>query len=69
MASDGAADGGGGWRAVAAVAAWFRRARAPEAEAPSCFFDLSARDLDSGEPVPFSRYDGCVCLVVNVASR
>jgi hypothetical protein len=31
-------------------------------------FDLSANDLDSGKPVDFSEYKGCVCLIVNVAT-
>jgi len=66
MAGDDA-DGGGVW---GGVRSWFRRTRACGADAsPVSFFELSAHDLDSGDPVPFSRYDGCVCLVVNVASK
>ncbi len=34
----------------------------------SSLFELSATLL-SGEPVELSRYKGCVCLVVNVASK
>ena len=36
---------------------------------PQSLFDLSANDLDSGNPINFSDYRGCVCLVVNVASK
>ena len=36
---------------------------------PQSLFDLSANDLDSGSPVSFADYKGCVCLVVNVASK
>ena len=32
-------------------------------------FDLNARDLLSTELVPLSKHAGCVCLVVNVASK
>ena len=66
MASDDA-DGGGVW---GGVRSWLRRTCEGGADAPPVsFFELSACDLDSGDPVPFSRYDGCVCLVVNVASK
>ena len=34
----------------------------------SSLFELSA-NLLSGEPVELSKYAGCVCLVVNAASK
>jgi glutathione peroxidase-family protein len=34
----------------------------------SAFHDLSMKSI-TGEDVPFSRYAGKVCLIVNLASR
>lgn len=42
------------------------RAVSPRADS---LFDLNARDLLSTELVPLSKHAGCVCLVVNVASK
>lgn len=36
--------------------------------AEKSFYDFSAQVLDSTETIPFSKYKGKVCLVVNVAS-
>ena len=36
---------------------------------PESLFGLSANDLDHGKAIDFSEYKGCVCLVVNVASK
>lgn len=32
-------------------------------------YDFTARDLDTDEEVPLSKYRGCVSLIVNVASK
>jgi len=42
----------------------------PAAQAPAAsLFELRANDLDCGAAVDFRKYEGEVCLVVNVASR
>ena len=36
---------------------------------PTSLFELSANELDSGRAVPLSEFEGCVTLVVNIASK
>jgi len=44
------------------------RLLAESSEAASNFYQFKARDID-GKEVDLSRYEGQVCVVVNVASR
>jgi len=58
-------------QALVANNASYVEATAPSASAPiaKSFFELQAKALVTGEEVGFAQYQGCVTLVVNVASR